>query len=231
MEDTNERLDTQAEQTEACQADPSQADAAVPARSDADTTATDAPDGEAPEDDVPEEKRAFWEAACEAVRDEAANRHYLTLTDLCARAEMERDEVRTLMEEARTRPEYADVYVYEGAKDLYYYIYPTLAHNYVRGVAMAQENDLPRIIAEVVRYESKIYPRATDITTFTRFPYHYTVIQVRRMLERMALQSEYADLERYTSGKKNEYIFSTRYLSRRYATFLVEQSEDKRIWL
>ena len=35
----------------------------------------------------------------------------------------------------------------------------------------------------------------------------------------------------YTSGKKNEYIFSTRYLSRRYATFLVEQSEDKRIWL
>lgn len=231
MEDTNERLDTQAEQTEACQADPSQADTAVPTLSDADTSATDAPDGEAPEDDVPEEKRAFWEAACEAVRDEAANRHYLTLTDLCARAEMERDEVRTLMEEARTRPEYADVYVYEGAKDLYYYIYPTLAHNYVRGIAMAQENDLPRIIAEVVRYESKIYPRATDITTFTRFPYHYTVIQVRRMLERMARQSEYADLERYTSGKKNEYIFSTRYLSRRYATFLVEQSEDKRIWL
>lgn len=193
--------------------------------------APDAPETEAPEDDVPAEKRAFWETASEAVHAQARQRHYLTLTDLCAQTEKERDEARALMEEARTRPEYADVYVYEGAKDLYYYIYPELAHNYVRGVAMAQENDLPRIIAEVVRYESKTYPRATDITTFTRFPYHYTVIQVQRMLERMARQSEYADLERYTSGQKNEYIFSTRHLSRRYATFLVEQSEDKRLWL
>lgn len=193
--------------------------------------APDAPETETPEDDVPAEKRAFWETASEAVHAQARQRHYLTLTDLCAQTEKERDEARALMEEARTRPEYADVYVYEGAKDLYYYIYPELAHNYVRGVAMAQENDLPRIIAEVVRYESKTYPRATDIRTFTRFPYHYTVIQVRRMLERMARQSEYADLERYTSGQKNEYIFSTRHLSRRYATFLVEQSEDKRLWM
>ena len=192
MDDTNERLTPDASEAELSPADAPDALAEGAAEADS-----------APEDDVPEEKRAFWEAACGAVREQAHQRHYLTLTDLCAQTEKERDEARALMEEARTRPEYADVYVYEGAKDLYYYIYPTLAHNYVRGVAMAQENDLPRIIAEVVRYESKTYPRATDITTFTRFPYHYTVIQVRRMLERMARQTEYADLERYTSGKKN----------------------------
>lgn len=212
--------------TEAAPVEANEADQPAMALSEAEASG-----GDAPEDDVPQEKREFWEAACAVVRDQAKRCHHLTLTDLCAQAEMERDEVRALMDEARTRPEYADVYVYEGAKDLYYYIYPTLAHNYVRGVAMAQENDLPRIIAEVVRYESKTYPRATDITTFTRFPYHYTVIQVQRMLERMARQSEYADLERYTSGKKNEYVYSTRYLTRRYATFLVEQGEDKRIWL
>ncbi|MDO5376689.1 MAG: hypothetical protein Q4G52_00005 [Clostridia bacterium] len=178
-----------------------------------------------------QQKRRRWARCAEAVREQAKEEQYLTLSDLCAWQEMPRDEAADMMRELMAQEEYGDICVYQGAKDLYYYTYPTLAHNYVKNVALAQENDLPHTIAEIVRYESKIYPRATSIDTFSRYPYHYTAIQIRRTLERMAKQPEYADIETYVSGKKQLYVFSTQYLSRTYAKTLVEMSEDKRMWL
>ena len=190
-----------------------------------------APEGLSPEEQLEQEKRRRWARCAEAVREQGGEEQFLTLSDLCAWQEMDRDEAAGMMRELMDQEEYRDICVYEGAKDLYYYTYPTLAHNYVKNVALAQEDDLPRTIAEIVRYESKIYPRATAIDTFSKFPYHYTEIQIRRTLERMTGQPEYADIETYVSGKQQLYIFSTRHLSRAYATTLVEMSEDKRMWL
>ncbi|WP_102412879.1 hypothetical protein [Beduinella massiliensis] len=184
-----------------------------------------------PEEQALEARKLSWEVCAASVRERAQALEYLTLTELCAQLEMERDATAALMDEVREQADYQDICVYKGAKDLYYYTYPKLAHNYVKNVALAQENDLPRIIAEVVRYESKTYPRATAIDTFSKFPYHFTEIQVKRMLEKMSRQSEYEDIQLYESGQKNLYIFSTQFLSRNYASSLVEMSEDKRMWL
>lgn len=184
-----------------------------------------------PEEQLEQEKRQRWARCAEAVREQGKEEQYLTLSDLCAWQEMEKDDAAAMMRELMEQEEYKDICVYQGAKDLYYYTYPTLAHNYVKNVALAQEDDLPHTIAETVRYESKIYPRATAIETFSKFPYHYTEIQTRRALELMAKLPEYADIETYVSGKKKTYIFSTKYLSRAYASSLVEMQEDVRIWL
>lgn len=184
-----------------------------------------------PEEQLEQEKRQRWARCAEAVREQGKEEQYLTLSDLCAWQEMEKDDAAAMMRELMEQEEYKDICVYQGAKDLYYYTYPTLAHNYVKNVALAQEDDLPHTIAEIVRYESKIYPRATAIETFSKFPYHYTEIQTRRALELMAKLPEYADIETYVSGKKKTYIFSTKYLSRAYASSLVEMREDVRIWL
>ena len=189
------------------------------------------PEELSPEEQLEQEKRRRWARCAEAVREQGGEEQFLTLSDLCAWQEMDRDEAAGMMRELMDQEEYRDICVYEGAKNLYYYTYPTLAHNYVKNVALAQEDDLPHTIAETVRYESKIYPRATAIDTFSKFPYHYTEIQIRRTLERMTEQPEYADIETYVSGKQQLYIFSTRHLSRAYATTLVEMSEDKRMWL
>ncbi len=167
-----------------------------------------------PEEQLEQEKRQRWARCAEAVREQGKEEQYLTLSDLCAWQEMEKDDAAAMMRELMEQEEYKDICVYQGAKDLYYYTYPTLAHNYVKNVALAQEDDLPHTIAEIVRYESKIYPRATAIETFSKFPYHYTEIQTRRALELMAKLPEYADIETYVSGKKKTYIFSTKYLSR-----------------
>lgn len=184
-----------------------------------------------PEEQALEARKLSWEVCAASVRERAQALEYLTLAELCAQLEMERDAAAALMDEVREQADYQDICVYKGAKDLYYYTYPKLAHNYVKNVALAQENDLPRIIAEVVRYESKTYPRATAIDTFSKFPYHFTEIQVKRILEKMSRQPEYEDIQLYESGQKNLYIFSTQFLSRNYASSLVEMSEDKRMWL
>lgn len=184
-----------------------------------------------PEEQLEQEKRQRWERWAEAVREQGKEEKYLTLSDLCAWQELERDDAAAMMREMMEQEEYKDICVYQGAKDLYYYTYPTLAHNYVKNVALAQEDDLPHTIAEVVRYESRIYPRATEIEAFSKFPYHYTEIQVRRALDAMAKLPEFADIETYVSGKKKTYIFSTKHLSRDYASSLVEMKEDVRIWL
>ena len=191
----------------------------------------DQPNELTPEEQLLESKKLLWEAAAQAVREKAQERQYLTLTELSGHMELEKDSALALMAEIKEQEGFGDIFVYKGAKDLYYYSYPALAHNYVKSVAMAQEDDLPRIIAEVARFESKTYPRATAIETFHHCPYHYTDIQVKRMLERMARQEEYQDIQPYESSRKNFYIFSTKHLSLAYASTLVEMSEDKRLWM
>lgn len=176
-------------------------------------------------------KERIWAVVAQQVRESGRKEQYVTLSEISAQLELEREPMRAVMEEMQAQEPYRDICVYEGAKDLYYYTYPLLAHNYVRTLAMAQEDDLASIIAQTVRYESKTYPRATLIDTFSQAPYHYTGIQVRRMLERMQKDEQYKDLETYESKGKNFYIFSTKYLTRFYITRVIEMLEDKRQWL
>lgn len=184
-----------------------------------------------PEEKLLQEKKTVWEAIAQIIRENGKQEHYATLTDLMGQLEMEKDVLLAAIEEMKAQEEYKDICVYEGVKDRYYYTYPLLAHNYVKNVAMAQEDDLPHTIAEVVRYESQTYPRATDIETFTKFPYHYTVIQVKRMLERMQKEEQYQDLQTYESSHKNFYVYSSKFFTKQHATFLIEFNEDKRQWM
>ena len=184
-----------------------------------------------PEQKLEQLKLRLWSVIGQMIRESARQEQYLSLTDICVQTELERNTTLDLMAEMREQEEYNDIFAYAGAKDTYYYTYPTLAHNYVKNLVLAQEDDLPRIIAETVRYESKTYPRATNIDTFSKYPYHYTTIQIKRMLERMRGQEAYQDLQTYESKNKNFYIFSTLHLSPSYASYLVEFTENKWNWL
>lgn len=184
-----------------------------------------------PEEQLLQAKKVVWDAIAQAIRESGKQEQYLTLSDLSGQMEIEKDALLTTIQELQMQEEYKDICVYQGAKELYYYTYPLLAHNYVKNVALAQEDELPRTIAEVARYESQIYPRATDIKTFTKFPYRYTEIQVKRMLERMRKEEQYQDLQTYESSHKNFYVYSSKFFTRQHAVFLIEFNEDKRQWM
>lgn len=184
-----------------------------------------------PEAEAGLEKQALHGAIAKTIRDRGSREQYLTLSELCELTELEKPALLEEMEAMKAQEAYQDIYVYQGAKDAYYYTYPLLAHNYVKALVLAKEDDLARTIAEVVRYESKTYPRATKMDTFTKFPYRYTEIQAKRMLESMMKLPEYADLQTYESQRKNFYVFSTRHLTRARAESLVEYQEDPRMWM
>lgn len=184
-----------------------------------------------PEEQEALDKAALHGAIAKTIRDRGQQKMYLTFSELLALTEMEKGPLLQELAHMKAQEEYQDLCVYQGAKDAYYYTYPLLAHNYVKALALAKEDDLAHIIAEVVRYESKTYPRATKIDTFSKYPYRYTEIQAKRMLEKMVKLPEYADLETYTSKRNNFYIFSTLHLSRKRAESLVEIAEDPWMWM
>jgi len=183
-----------------------------------------------PEERAAQAKERLCQAMAAAIRDAAKKGKYMKLTEISEVLEADKTFALELLDEMMALPDYEDLRMYKSSKDRYYYSYPTIANNYVRGCALAEEGNLEGIIAEVVRYESKRYPRATIIDTFTRFPYHYTKEQVKSMLAVMEGKKEYGDIQTYTSQKGNLYIFSTNSLTPQYAKALVEIGEDVKQW-
>ena len=170
------------------------------------------------------------EAIAREIRSAAKQEKYLALTELSVIMEADKAFVIELTDEMLAQPEYEDLRVYKGRKDRYFYSYPTLAHNYVKNCVLAEEDNIEATIAEIVRYESKRYPRATIIDTFTKFPYHYTKAQVKNAAKKMLAKEEYADLKAYESKKGNMYLYSTQSLTQRHAEALVEIGEDITNW-
>lgn len=184
-----------------------------------------------PEEMAQQAREQLFQDIAATIREAAKKEKYVKLTELSEALKADKDFILALLDDMMSQAEYEDLRLYKGSKNRYYYSYPMLANNYVKNCALAEEDNLEGIIAEIVRYESKRYPRATMIDTFTRFPYHYTKIQVRNMLKRMADKEEYNDLRTYTSQNGNLYIYSTQSLTPRHAEALVEIEEDVRQWL
>ena len=183
-----------------------------------------------PEDKAQKAKEKLFAAAAKCIRDAAQQEKYVKLTELSTLLEADKANTLDLLDEMLALPEYEDLRMYKGSKDRYYYSYPTLANNYVKNCALAEEDNLEGTIAEIVRYESMRYPRATIIDTFTRFPYRYTKAQVKSAIKRMEKNADYEDLKTYESKQGNLYIYSTKSLTQRHAEALVEIAEDITQW-
>ena len=182
-----------------------------------------------PEERLEQSKKVLWSATSDKIRQAAKNGKFVRLSELCTEFELDREVMLAVIAEMKAQEGYDDLYCYEGTKEIYYYVYPKIAHNYVRNCALAESDDIERIVAEVVRYESKTYPRPTCTEAFGRFPYRYTSHQVKVALERMLPNAEYADLKTYTSKVQQKlYIYSTQYLDVKRAEFLADDSEDFR---
>lgn len=182
------------------------------------------------EDKAQKVKEKLFEAAAKCIRDAAKEEKYVKLTELSTVLEADKAYVLELLDEMMALPAYEDVRMYKGSKDRYYYTYPTLANNYVKNCALAEEDNLEGTIAEIVRYESMRYPRATIIDTFTRFPYRYTKAQIKSAIKRLEKNPDCEDLKTYESQQGNLYIYSTKFLTPRHAEALVEIGEDIRQW-
>ncbi len=85
-----------------------------------------------------------------------------------------------------------------------------------------REGDPFALMAEVIRENSKIYPRPIPLGVFTESPFGFAREEIFSHLRKMAEQEEYQDIRQTTTSIGTVFLFSTLYLEPDYATFLAE---------
>jgi hypothetical protein len=127
---------------------------------------------------------------------------------------------QAIIEEAIARHE--DLRGIPGGHGLFYY-YSTrgLSETYAKILAR-REGNLLELIAEVVRDNSKIYPRPVSLDIFKASPFDLSQAEILQCLETMGEQADYKDIVHTTTSIGTKYLFSTQHLDPHYASTLAE---------
>lgn len=138
------------------------------------------------------------------------------------------EEIDALLAEMQADETCKDILSVQGAKDVYYYSEDSMAHNYAKVAMLVLEKDIPRTMAEMVRFNCKAFPTPTPLYYFKRQPYFYTMPQMRHAIDQMHRDPQYADIQELVTTNNDEpYLFSETLMSRRYAQALANSAEAR----
>ena len=122
-------------------------------------------------------------------------------------------------------PQCEDIVSRTGAKDTYYYSSANMSDNYAMIAQLIEDRDLCVMFAEMVRFNARIYPSATPLRYFQRSPYGLAPDEIEQTWKTMQGKPEYADIEELTNNQNERFLFSTQYLTRRYAKAISDVDE------
>ena len=122
-------------------------------------------------------------------------------------------------------PQCEDIVVRAGAKDTYYYSNANMSDNYAMIAQLIEDKDLCVMFAEMVRFNARIYPSATPLKYFQRSPYGLAPDEIEQTWKTMQGRPEFADIEELTNNQNERFLFSTQYLTRRYAKAISDVDE------
>ena len=125
-------------------------------------------------------------------------------------------------------PQCADIVSRTGAKDASYYSSANMSDNYAMIAQLIEDRDLCVMVAEMVRFNARVYPSATPLRYFRRSPYDLTqeaIEQTWQAMQAMQGRPEYADIEELTNNQNERFLFSTKHLTRRYAKAISDVDE------
>jgi len=103
----------------------------------------------------------------------------------------------------------------------HYYSIENMTERYAN-ILIQKEGDPLVLIAEMIRENSKIYPRPTPLDVFAKSPFGFAQEEIFYHIRKMAEQEEYQDIQQTTTSIGTVFLFSTLYLDPDYATFLAE---------
>ncbi len=115
--------------------------------------------------------------------------------------------------------------VLEGKKNLYLYDSKKMADSYAEILKNQEDEDIPKMIADTVRRDSKIYPRPTDKRVFSLSPFNLDANTLSKVLASMKNNETYEDIKVCTASNNAEYLYSNKYLSKDHAKHLTEWYE------
>ena len=122
-------------------------------------------------------------------------------------------------------PQCEDIVSRAGAKDTYYYSSANMSDNYAMIAQLIEDRDLCVMFAEMVRFNARIYPSATPLRYFQRSPYGLAPDEIEQTWKTMQGRPEFADIEELTNNQNERFLFSTQYLTRRYAKAISDVDE------
>ena len=122
-------------------------------------------------------------------------------------------------------PQCEDIVSRTGAKDTYYYSSANMSDNYAMIAQLIEDRDLCVMLAEMVRFNARIYPSATPLRYFQRSPYGLAPDEIEQTWKTMQGRPEFADIEELTNNQNERFRFSTQYIPRRYAKAISDVDE------
>ena len=115
-----------------------------------------------------------------------------------------------------------DIVSKKGEKETYYYSQEFMSDNYAMIAVLVEDKDLPKTVAEMVRFNCKTYPAPTPIEYFERSPYSYTKAQIERAYSIIQGRPEYQDVHAFHNSVGATYFFSEKEMHEKYARSLAE---------
>ena len=90
------------------------------------------------------------------------------------------------------------------------------------GLLIRKGQDPLLLVTDIVRENSRLYPRPVPLGMFGDTPFDLTPEEVSSCLGRMAGREEYGDIRRTTTSIGTVFLYSTLHLEPDYASFLAE---------
>ncbi len=165
-------------------------------------------------------------AVASFIREQSAN-HQTTNAEVFLEApfSLEVEELLALLDELKLEGAYKDIYSIKGEKTIYLFSNQYITHNYANMMVMVEERDLIKLVAETVRYESKTYPRPTDVRLFYRNPFKLSVDIFKAVLKQLKETVDYDDIKETKASNNAVYLYSDKFMDRSHATSLAEWVE------
>ncbi|OON97307.1 MAG: hypothetical protein ATN32_05695 [Candidatus Epulonipiscium fishelsonii] len=138
---------------------------------------------------------------------------------------LNKENITSLLKEKDNYEELQNLVVLKMDKHIFYYNGEMFTERFATVQALIESKDILNTIANCVRYDCKVYPRPMQISTLQKIPYNYTHDEILGAVARMRFEDKYSDIDIVKASNGNICIYSTIYMSERYATFLAEQLE------
>ncbi len=135
------------------------------------------------------------------------------------------EEIGDRMKILRESEEYQDIQFIEGTSEIYLYSKQYMTNNYAIILARIEEQDFLSLIAKMVRDDSRIYPRPTDVRLFSVSQFNFSDEEFKQFLEEIKKNEVFKDIQEVRASNEALYLYSDKYLVTDHAIALTEWIE------
>ena len=174
--------------------------------------------------------QARWEAAVRIIREKSRGGELTSAEEIfdeaaapdeaaaepCVQEDGVRDPLRKIMEENQ---DIREILSRDGSRHYYSSTFMTEAY---AGILLKKRQDPLRLIAEMVRENAAQYPRPTSIDILRGSPFEMSQEEIVALLQNLAAEEEYKDIQRLSTSAGTVFLYSTLYLEPAHASMLAE---------